>query len=58
MKARIMERVKAVTARQWYGKHDSVATDTDAAMEDAVFSVKQMIGNGTVNASTATIDTQ
>jgi hypothetical protein len=44
-----MERVEAVIARQLYGKHVFAARDTDAKIEDAVFSTWPLLGNGAVN---------
>jgi hypothetical protein len=38
-----------VTARQQYCKHVSVAPDTDATVEDAVFSMWPLLGNSTIN---------
>jgi hypothetical protein len=37
-----------VIARQWHNKHFSVATDTDATIEDAVFFLWPLLGNLTV----------
>jgi hypothetical protein len=43
LKARIVEWIDAAIARQQYGKHVSVATDTDAAIEDALSSVQPVL---------------
>jgi hypothetical protein len=49
LKTGVVEQVQAVIARQRYGKHLSAATDTDARIEDAVFSMRLLLGNGAVN---------
>jgi hypothetical protein len=37
MKARMVEQEEAAVAGQRHGKHFSVATDSDTAIEDTVF---------------------
>jgi hypothetical protein len=49
MKAGIVKRVEAVIARQRHGKHVSAARDTDATIEDVVYSARPLLGNCTVN---------
>jgi hypothetical protein len=44
-----VEQEEAATARQWHGKPLSALTDTNATLEDTVFSVSPLIGNGSIN---------
>jgi hypothetical protein len=41
LKARIVEWVREITVRQWHNKNISLATNTDATIEDAVFWVSE-----------------
>jgi hypothetical protein len=45
-KAGIVERVEVVIAGQRRCKHVSAAPDTDETIENAVFSMRQLLGNG------------
>jgi hypothetical protein len=44
-----VKQVEEVTAIQQQGKHVFVATDTDATIEDVVFSMRPLLSNGMVN---------
>jgi hypothetical protein len=44
-----MERVEVVIARQQHDKYVFATRDTDAKIEDAVFSTQPFLGNGAVN---------
>jgi hypothetical protein len=39
-----VEQEEAAAARQWRGKHDSAARDSDATIEDQVFSMWSKLG--------------
>jgi hypothetical protein len=43
LKARVVEQIDAAIARQRRNKYVSVATDTDATVEDVVFSMQSVL---------------
>jgi hypothetical protein len=49
MKARTVEQVESVIARQQHHKHVSASSYTDTTIKDAVLSMQQLQGNSTVN---------
>jgi hypothetical protein len=44
----MVERINAVTARQRSGKHVSAATNKHATIEEAMFPMRPLLGNGAV----------
>jgi hypothetical protein len=49
LKARIMEGAEAMIARQWHCIYVSSTTNSDATIEDSVFSVQALLSNRVVN---------